>query len=522
MQDFLPDVPKKPSQPEEAQELAESSQPQGWLDKLRQRGKGKKQVIWLVLGLGGLVLLAIIVSIVEKVQQKRVVETEVSQGELVDWLSLVEKKPGQMAFGFYLDENSNGEFEHNEKPFSGVSVSVRRPGEAEAFRTVASDVNGRVIVDDLVAGEYEISLVNYELDEVRRYGDFELPNFFELVDETKQRFEFLPSSWQPVTLEEEGYRLIVGVREYQPERLLVLTDSEEVSFYDPERFKVYGESVIGDGVRRQFLVRDKEVMYLKDDQLKKFSFRDKVEAVMMDRLYGVDEESFGLSPEARTVIYTEDDELRYTTKDDHCGEGAIIYDGQRLNLKQTPKLMVDFWDEDRFVFVGTVEGGEWGVYKGFCGERDKFEAESLEIGEVRSLQILNDKTLFYVNNQGSYFYDLDKKEATRYIALGVAEAVVVSEDGKYIAGKVGGGYVIVDYPAVVMSGVEKHYVLAGVNRLVLSGDEVLINQAKACEQDGDCGQVARIKLKGNGVWEWAESVDLIDIVVRQVLGEVKL
>jgi len=523
MEDYLPDVPKDKPESLEGGVVAGEEQTAGRLGKLRGLMSNRKQRFRLVvvLGLGGLVGLGILATILEKIQENRSAEVEVEEGEFADWLLSVEQKPGQMSWGFYLDENANGEFEHNEQPFSGVSVSIRRPGEEQAFRTEASGSNGVVIIDDLAVGEYEVRIVNYELEQVGVYGDFELPNFYELVDENRQRFEFIPSEWKSLSLGEEGYKAIMGVREYRPEKLLVLTDGSEVTFYDPDRAKIYGQSVIKDGVKRKFLVKDNLVVYMNDDQLKKFSFKDRTGGVVMDRLYGVDEIGWALSPAMKTVMYTEEEELRYKTEAEECGEGAIIYEGQRVNLKQEPELLVDFWDEQNLVLVGMVKGGDWQVFKAGCGERQKLAVESLEIGEVRSLYVLEDMMLFYSNSRGSYFYDLDKKEATKYVALGAPNQVKLSADKKHIVVKQGSNYIVVDYPAVKMSGVEKHYVI-GVNNLVVVGDEGLVSRAKACEADGDCGEIVRLELKGNGVWEWGEAVDLKDVVVKEVLGEIEL
>jgi len=170
---------------------------------------------------------------------------------------------------------------------------------------------------------------------------------------------------------------------------------------------------------------------------------------------------------------------------------------------------VDFFDEKNFVFAGRVGKEKWDVFKAKCGEKNKFEAEKLEIGDIQALKVLNDKTLFYVTSSGSYFYDLEEKQAVRYTALGVADKVIVSSDKKYIAGMNGKKYIVVDYPAVKTSGVEKHYELE-VNNLVFNGDEVLVRKGKTVE---------RIKLMGDGVTEEGQVIELID-VVGEVLGEI--
>ncbi len=158
MQDNLPDVPVKKEKEEGVSVEVAGGQKQNWLDKLKQFKGDDKRVMkyMLVGGLGLLVGLGIIVSILEKVQGDKE-EDQVNQEEIENRLLVIEKKPGEMAFLFFLDENKSGEFEHNEKLFSNISVSVRRPGEPEAFRTEASDDSGQVRIDNLDSGEYEVS-----------------------------------------------------------------------------------------------------------------------------------------------------------------------------------------------------------------------------------------------------------------------------------------------------------------------------------------------------------------------------
>ena len=88
-----------------------------------------------------------------------------------------------------------------------------------------------------------------------------------------------------------------------------------------------------------------------DDKLKEFELKNKVSKEVMKYLYGVSETKFELSPEGKTVVYKEGEELRYKT-DGHCGEGAILDEGRRLRLKEAgEELEVDFWDETRMVVV---------------------------------------------------------------------------------------------------------------------------------------------------------------------------
>jgi len=134
----------------------------------------------------------------------------------------------------------------------------------------------------------------------------------------------------------------------------------------------------------------------------------------------------------------------------------------------------------------------------------------------------DDQTLFYSDDSGSYFYDWQNDKTTKYTALGSGVKAVVSEDGKYVGAKLNGSIIVVDYPAVMASGVEKHYLLPFSGQIVFSNDEVLINQSKLCQPDGDCGEIIRIELKGDGVWEIKDRIELKDIQADEILGEIRL
>jgi len=120
---------------------------------------------------------------------------------------------------------------------------------------------------------------------------------------------------------------------------------------------------------------------------------------------------------------------------------------------------------------------------------------------------------FYSNDEGSYFYDRQTGKTIKYTALGSGVKAVVSEDDKYVGAKLNNSIIVVDYPAVMASGVEKHYLLPFSGQIVFSNDELLINQSK---------EIVRIELKGDGVWEIKDRIELKDIQADEVLGEIRL
>ncbi|MBU1499338.1 hypothetical protein KKE48_00510, partial [Patescibacteria group bacterium] len=102
----------------------------------------------------------------------------------------------QLGWVFFEDSNANGEFDYNEKVFKSVSVAVRRPGEAVAFITVPAEVNGLVKIDGLEVGSYEVQYLNYELEQPYEIGEWALRKYYQIIEEGKSRYSFLPTEWQ--------------------------------------------------------------------------------------------------------------------------------------------------------------------------------------------------------------------------------------------------------------------------------------------------------------------------------------
>ncbi|MDZ7587540.1 MAG: hypothetical protein U0946_07335 [Patescibacteria group bacterium] len=330
----------------------------------------------------------------------------------------------QLGWVFFEDSNSNGEFDYNETVFKSVSVGLRRPGEMTAFVTVPAEVNGLVKIDGLEPGIYEVQYLNYELEQPYEIGGFALRRYYQIIEEGKSRYSFLPTEWKEIELTSAGFKAKVGLKEYQPAAVLAIREGKQVVFYDPVRAKILGQSQWTDGIERQFYFKAGQIYYMENKQLKQFSFKDKLSAAVGDR-------------------YLCDD----------------------LNS---------------------------------CLEENKLKEE---------------QKFFYSNDEGSFFTDQQSGKTTKYTALGSGVNAVVSEDGKYVGANLNGSIMVVDYPAVMASGVEKHYLLPFSGQIVFSREEVLINQGK---------EIVRIALKGNGVWEIKNRIELKDIQADEILGEIRL
>ena len=93
---------------------------------------------------------------------------------------------------------------------------------------------------------------------------------------------------------------------------------------------------------------------------------------------------------------------------------------------------------------------------------------SLEV-EPTSFGFLEEQALFYSDAGGSYFYNLKDGTKVKYTALGVSAQAIISDDKKYVAAKVEGSWVAVDYPAVKQAQVEKHYKIPAGGKLLFQG-----------------------------------------------------
>jgi len=514
--------------------IGEAEVKRGIKDEL---GKGLKNKLGIKVVLGGLfgllILLGIGVSIAEKLMPEKSGEIE----QEVGFIPIeIEKKPGQMVWFFYEDKNVNAKFDYEEEVFVDVSVSIRKPGEVQVLRTVPGGTNGIVRIEDLGEGEYEVRFNNYEQEVKTINEEISFTKLYQLIEAGETRHEFLPTEWVKVVLDDQGYVAKMGVREYNPERLIGVMTGEFLKFYDPSRARVLGESNLGEA-RRKYLIREDKVHYidLEDRAVKEFDLESRVGVSIIEPVYSVDLEEYSLSPNNKMVVYKQNEEIHYLSSEEDCKEGSILFEGERLDIRSENKnLKVDFWDDNKFMFMGKGRLTPWRLYVARCGEEKKMTAEKLDLDVIpSSFGWLTDSAIFYSDNNGSYFYNLEDKTKVKYTALGSGVKAVISKDRKHIVAKVGDEYILVDYPAVMSSGVEKHYVITakelageGIAKEFgemgkIYGNEILINQSRLCQADGDCGEMVRFTLKGDGVFEVSERIELKDIQVDEIVGEVR-
>ncbi|MFH0942637.1 MAG: hypothetical protein V1810_00505, partial [Candidatus Beckwithbacteria bacterium] len=431
--------------------------------------KKQKIKIILSLSLGILIVSGLVVSVILEKPSEQVPETVELKA------SLESLGANQLGFLFFEDSNINGEFDWEEKVVKNVSVAVRRPGETAAFITVPAEVNGLVKVNQLAAGKYEIQYLNSELEQPYQAGDFEFKRYYQIVEAGRVRFSFLPSEWQTIELTESGYQLKVGIKEYQPESLLVISDKGKIKFYDPVRAKVLGMSQSG----QTFKLKSDSLFYFKDNDLTKFGTGTRLTQVVADRLFDININNYWLNQDGSGLLYL-NEEKRWQYESEALGCSSTLRTGNYENLAAGGERELADLDENQLAVLANTKSEGVGTYLGVCREKGKLELKRFDLGNITSLKFLDKENWFYSNSNGSYFFNFVNGQSTKYAALGTNAAVIISQDKKYLAASLDGSTIVVDYPAVKQSGVEKHYVLPFSGQLAFSGDEVLISQTKTC------------------------------------------
>lgn len=492
MQDNLPDLPPETS--------VKADLPQ---KKISLFADDKRLVkLILIVGFGVLLLLGIAAAILEQVAPRTRGQKPQPEELFSSSLWQIQPQPNQIILGFFEDKNLSGRFDYQEQPFDKVSVAIRRAGEIEPFRRVSAGVDGLVKIDDLSQGDYEISIDNY--------SEAKAPDWL-FFEEFQYRGEFFPTDWRRVNLTGQGYKELIGVIAYQPSLLVAVVTDAGLSWYDPERARVYAKSNLP---VKAFVSRGNDVYYLRDGKLFHLDWTNRT---VIEELIWLEEAEAGawyLSPGGKTVVYSAGKELRYRSQIEVCSEGGLLWDG----LRPEPKA-VSFIDETHWLTIARIDADQsWQLFSTGCEETQPVPTVTPPV----SVGYLGGNDWFYATAEATYFYDSANNQSVKYTALGGGGGVTVSADKRYLLKKTGGaGWLIVDYPAVKTSGVEKHYLLTGISgEPTIIGDDVYFVRAKACQADGDCGEIVKISLQGSGVWLIAATWDLKSVAATKVLGVV--
>lgn len=503
MQDDLPDLPRSVDT-----NAAQPQQKPSFFQRLKGVGTDDKRLVKLILiiGFGLLLLLGLAAAVLEQVAPRGIRPS--SEQEVFDTgLWQIQPQPNQIVFGFFVDANKNDRFDYQEQSFIQASVAIRRAGETEPFRRVSAGTDGLVKIDDLSQGDYEVSFDNYSQPEASDWLFFE---------EYQYQDEFFPTAWRSVSLTGQGYKELIGVLAYRPPLLVAAVTDNGLSWYDPERARVYARSNLpaGEaGSAARFMIRDKNVYYLQDGKLKQLDWANRAVTEAIIWLEEAEGGLWYLSPAAKTVAYSSGREWRYRSQIEECSEGSWLYEGIRPEVKTA-----DFIDETSWLAVARIDQDQpWQLFKVNCREGSLMAT----VGEPVNAGYLGGDW-FYSTADATYFYDSANGQAVKYTALGGGEGVIVSADNRYLLKKLSqANWLVVDYPAVKTSGVEKHYLLTGITgEPTVIGDDVYFARGKACEADGDCGEIVKIALAGSGVWSIESAWDLKNVAATKILGVV--
>ena len=266
---------------------------------------------------------------------------------LADRFSRPLAAPEQISFIFFNDVNRNGVFDQNELGYSNVSVELRRRGQESPFQAVPANTQGRVTVSGLTPADYEVRYWFADFDQGSSYGDFNMRNWYEIVTPTGANKPF-PSDWESLP---DATEIKVGVAEYIPDKLIVGQTQSQLFLVDPTKPNFsYGEShIFTDGSWHRFTLIGDKVYYLYNNELKQFDIKNRLTQTAIKPAYGIDDFNYRLSPDVKTLIYIDNGELSYITRDDWCGQGEIFdSDGYRLLVQY---LKINFRDSQQLVAV---------------------------------------------------------------------------------------------------------------------------------------------------------------------------
>ena len=282
--------------------------------------------------------------------------------------------PSELTFIFFNDVNRNGVFDQNETAFKNVSVEFRRRGQEGAFQAVPADSSGRGVVNGLAPADYEVRY-SYADFTGTSYGDFNLRTWYQIIlptGATKQ----MPTDWESLV---DSNEVRVGITEYIPDKLIIGQTKNQLWLIDPAiPEQVYGQSTIfTDDLWHRFTLLGGSVYYLYSNELKQFDFKNRLTQTAIKPAYGIDGFNYRLSPDVKTLIYLDNGELSYLTRDDWCGQGAVFdADGWRLTADS---LLVNFRDSQQLVAVARIANQDNKVYLIGCKD-GHFEAFATDWG----------------------------------------------------------------------------------------------------------------------------------------------
>jgi len=245
-------------------------------------------VIILLFGIG------IVITIVEQFQTDKPQQVK----EIFN-RAVIEKQPGEMIWLFFEDLDNDQVFDHDERVVKDVTVAIRRSGDEEVWRSQPADVNGVVKLTDLPVGEYEVRFLNYEEPEAGASSYF--PGFYRYQD------QFLPSEWELVSLEKEGYEKKIGLVSYSPKKVVVVQDSLGIRLVDLVTQQDYGwlRNLAG------LTMKVDRLLYWGKNQLMEFDLNLKTGIVALTRLYGMEEKEYVVSRDLKLLVFKEGEEFRY-------------------------------------------------------------------------------------------------------------------------------------------------------------------------------------------------------------------
>lgn len=261
--------------------------------------------------------------------------------------------PNQLTFIFFDDANKNGVFDSTETSFHNISVELRRRGQEFAFQTLPVDSSGRAVVSGLTPADYEVRYSYADYTGIS-YGDFNLHTWYQIILPTGEA-KSIPTDWGSLG---DTSEIKIGISQYVPDKLIVGQIPSKLYLIDPAfPDRSYGESTIfSDNSWYRFTLSGDKIYYLYNNELKFFDVKNRLTQMAIRPAYLTDQYNYRLSPDTRTLIYPDNGELSYITRDDWCGQGAVFdSDGYRILASN---LRINFRDNQQLVAVAKTSVNE--------------------------------------------------------------------------------------------------------------------------------------------------------------------
>ncbi len=280
---------------------------------------------------------------------------------------------GSVVIKIWTDGNNDGKKSSWETNRYGFGAQIRKAGEKSPFLYVESDGEGVIRLTGLNNDEdYEIFYFeanNYDPYNPNR--DFWGANNYEIFDSTDGSTGKIFGDWRPLKVGQDGTELILGLREYKPEKLIT-TLGYGATLYDLEGKQfASGGNFSSSSLPNKVEIRNNNLFYVKDGNMYKNNpiINMAYSARAFDQLAMSDTSFWAISPSGTSIIYGDHNGTYFQNENNACTKQQLYYENKPLGLytQSFPPdtVGVRFGDDYRAIVYASVENN-YGYYLVNC------------------------------------------------------------------------------------------------------------------------------------------------------------